>query len=110
MVGTMDLPRRLTNPSGSSFRTFSKAAPSRRRRVAPVLSWVTENFGGSRQGIKEFVVGIEVRPSRRFPKVDTIVRVEAGKLRKRLDQYYENDGASTPVRITMARAVTFREL
>jgi hypothetical protein len=89
----------LQNILGSS--AFATAARSRR-----FLSWVTEKtLAGEADEIKEFTVGVEVfdRADDFDPKVDTIVRVEAGKLRKRLDQYYENEGANAPVRITMTK-------
>jgi len=35
--------------------------------------------------------------------MDTIVRVEAGKLRKRLEEYYADEGAAAPVRIEVPK-------
>ena len=37
------------------------------------------------------------------PRLDSIVRVEAGRLRSRLDEYYNGDGAADEVRIMLPR-------
>jgi TolB-like protein len=37
------------------------------------------------------------------PRLDSIVRVEAGRLRSRLDEYYNGEGAAAPLRITLPR-------
>ena len=60
---------------------------------------VEETLTGRTDAIKELVLGIEVcdRPGDFDPKVDTIVRVEAGKLRKRLEEYYAGQGVAAPV-------------
>ena len=66
---------------------------------------VEQTLAGRTDGIKELVLGIEVfdRPSDFDPKVDTIVRVEAGKLRKRLEEYYADEGGSSPLRIEIPK-------
>ena len=50
-------------------------------------------------------VGIEVfeRDEKYDPRLDSIVRVEAGRLRSRLDEYYNGDGAASPIRISLPR-------
>jgi tetratricopeptide (TPR) repeat protein len=55
--------------------------------------------------IKEVVIATEVygRPSDYDPKVDSIVRVEATRLRSKLESYYETQGAGDPVRITIPK-------
>lgn len=80
---------------------FATAVRSRR-----FLTYIVEEtLAGQTEGIKELVLGVEVfdRRSDFDPKVDTIVRVEAGKLRKRLQEYYENEGATAPVRIEVPK-------
>jgi TolB-like protein len=82
-------------------RPFAAAARSRR-----FLSYVTEKtLAGEHDTIKELVVGIEVfdRPNDFDPRADTIVRVEAGKLRKRLQEYYEHDGAGASLQIEIPK-------
>lgn len=50
-------------------------------------------------------MGMEVfdRDDQYDPRVDSIVRVEAGRLRSRLDEYYHADGAGDEVRIALPR-------
>jgi hypothetical protein len=77
-----ELQRILSSP------TFANAARAR-RFLAYVVEQALEGRGGE---IKESIVAIEVfdKTSDFDPRVDTIVRVEAGKLRKRLQTYYAN--------------------
>jgi Flp pilus assembly protein TadD len=54
--------------------------------------------------LKETVLAVEVfgRPASSFdPKHDTIVRVEARRLRARLSEYYRTDGQDSPIRIEL---------
>lgn len=54
--------------------------------------------------LKESLIAIEVfgRPAASFdPKLDTIVRVEARRLRARLSSYYSTDGRDTAIRIEL---------
>ncbi len=66
-------------------------------------------------GIKEYTLGVEVfdRDAAFDPKTDTIVRVEARRLRRKLDEYYTGPGAQDPVRIeipTPGYAPVFTEI
>src|SRR5450631_3328235 len=82
-------------------RPFVTATRARR-----FLTYIVEQtLAGETGGIKELVLGTEVfdRPADFDPKVDTIVRVEAGKLRKRLEEYYADEGASSALRIEVPR-------
>jgi hypothetical protein len=68
------------------------------------LSYVCEqSFQGHADQIKEYTIGVEaLRRAPDFdPKRDSIVRVEAHRLRKRLDEYYSADGATHRVRIVI---------
>lgn len=60
-------------------------------------------MGGSTNPVKEYVIGIEVfdRDDSYDPRLDPIVRVEARRLRLKLQRYYEQEGASDRVRIEM---------
>jgi len=55
--------------------------------------------------VKETVVGMEVfgRKPGYDPRLDGVVRVEAVKLRSRLKEYYESEGAGDPIRIDLPR-------
>ncbi len=70
--------------------------------LAQVLTYVCERyFEGTAEQIKEYNIAVEAlgRPAVFNQKRDSIVRVEAHRLRKRLREYYESDGAGHSVRI-----------
>ena len=62
---------------------------------------VNETLAGRGEALKGYALGIDVfdKPEDFDPGVDTIVRVQAGKLRDRLDLYYAQEGQADPVRI-----------
>src|SRR3954447_3939281 len=66
---------------------------------------VEETLAGRSNSIKEYNIGVEVyeRPQSYDPKIDAIVRVEAGRLRAKLARYYAAEGAGDPVRIDIPR-------
>ena len=51
--------------------------------------------------LKEYVLAVEVygRKESFDPKESSIVRVEAGRLRSRLKEYYDTEGRDSPLRI-----------
>jgi tetratricopeptide (TPR) repeat protein len=57
------------------------------------------------ENIKEYVIGHEVydRPASYDPRIDSIVRVEAGRLRSKLTDYYLSEGSSDPIRIELPK-------
>src|SRR5271157_6636360 len=72
--------------------------------LAHLLSYLCEKlFAGEARQIKEYSVGVEVfhRGSSFDQDSDSIVRVEANRLRKRLAEYYANDGASHRLHIAI---------
>ena len=69
-----------------------------------LLSYLCEKtFAGESDQIKEYSVGIDVFDRRdSFDQdTDSIVRVQANRLRKRLSEYYTSEGASHPIHITI---------
>ena len=75
-------------------------------RASRFIQFVVETaLAGNSSTLKEYVLGIEVfdRAPTFDPGTDTIVRVEAVKLRKRLDQYYHGPGATDPVVISVPK-------
>jgi TolB-like protein len=86
-------------------------------RLSKLLRYVVEKtLAGQADQLKEYAVGIEVfeRDEKYDPRLDSIVRVEAGRLRTKLDEYYNglstvahgakvDDGAGSPIRITLPR-------
>jgi hypothetical protein len=75
---------------------------NRAPNLAHVLTYVCgQYFEGAAGQIKEYNIAVEAlgRPAGFDQKRDSIVRVEAHRLRKRLREYYEADGAGHTVRI-----------
>jgi serine/threonine-protein kinase len=66
---------------------------------------VAETLAERGKVIKEYTIGVEVygRPADYDPKTDAIVRVEAGRLRTKLQKYYADKGAADPIRIELPR-------
>jgi hypothetical protein len=67
-----------------------------------LLSYICEKrFRGEADEIKEYSIAVDAlgRPSNFDHTTDSIVRVEAHRLRKRLREYYEGDGAGHAVQI-----------
>lgn len=75
-------------------------------RLSRFLSYVVEEtLEGRMDRLKGYTIGLEVfdKPDDFDPQTDTIVRVQARALRRKLDQYYAQDGAQDPVRISIAK-------
>jgi len=75
-------------------------------RASRFLRYIVEAaLAGRRDCLKEYVLGVEVfdRAPSFDPRVDTIVRVEAVKLRGRLAQYYRGPGRKESVIIDMPK-------
>jgi adenylate cyclase len=75
-------------------------------RLSKLLRYVVDKtLSGETAQLKEYSVGIEVfeRDEKYDPRLDSIVRVEAGRLRTRLDEYYNSEGAGSPIRISLPR-------
>jgi TolB-like protein len=55
--------------------------------------------------VKEYTLGVEAfgRPADYDPKIDPIVRVQARRLRTKLDEYYSTEGVGDPIRVTMPK-------
>jgi Malectin domain len=70
--------------------------------LAQLLTYVCGRyFEGEAEQIKEYNIAVDAlgRPPEFNQKKDSIVRVEAHRLRKRLREYYERDGADRPLQI-----------
>src|SRR5260221_3327953 len=66
---------------------------------------VRETLSGRQDGLKEYLLGCQVFGRRQDydPRADGIVRVQATTLRKRLAQYYAEEGVSARVVIELPR-------
>ena len=72
--------------------------------LASFFRYVCERyFEGESDKVKEYSIAVEAlgRPPDFDQKKDSIVRVEAHRLRKRLSDYYDNDGATHAVHIAI---------
>jgi hypothetical protein len=75
---------------------------NRAPNLANLLNYVcSKYFEGAAADIKEYNIAIEAlgRPPEFDQKRDSIVRVEAHRLRKRLREYYEREGAAHEIQI-----------
>ncbi len=66
---------------------------------------VEKSLAGGGAELKEYLLGVEVfdRGQDFDPRLDPIVRVEAGRLRGKLQEYYEGGGQGDPVRIVFRK-------
>ncbi len=84
-------------------------------RLSRMLRFVVERtLAGEGDQLKEYLVGVEVfdRPTDYDPRLDSIVRVEARRLRAKLSEYYETEGAADAVRFRLLKggyAPTFEQ-
>ena len=55
--------------------------------------------------LKEYTIGVEAfgRPEGYDPQQDAYVRVQAGKLRQKLNEYYTGEGSSDPIHIELPK-------
>lgn len=75
---------------------------SRSGRLRAFLEYVVEcQLAGKAGQLKGYTIGVDVfgRPTGFDSGSDPIVRVQAGKLRKLLQEYYADEGANAPLRI-----------
>ena len=87
-------------------RVLTSSTFTSSKRLSRFLRFVVERaLAGDTERLKEYVIGVEVfdRDAAYDPRVDSIVRVEAGRLRAKLREYYESAGAENPVVIGMQR-------
>lgn len=78
----------------------------RSQRPSHFLRFIVESsLAGKEDQIKEYLIGVEVfaRAADYDPKDDPVVRIEAGRLRKKLAEYYGRAGANDPVIIEVPK-------
>ena len=76
----------------------------RTNNLVRLLSFVCDKyFDGAFDEIKEYSIAVQAlgRPENFDPQVDTIVRVTAHALRRRLEDYYRTTGAAHPIHICL---------
>lgn len=75
-------------------------------RASRFLRYVVERaLAGQADALKEYAIGVDVfeRGENYDPRVDSIVRVEAGRLRSRVEEYYTGLGKADPIVIRLRR-------
>jgi TolB-like protein len=75
-------------------------------RLRTFLRYVVERaLAGEGAQLKEYAIGADVfeRDAQYDPRIDSIVRVEAGRLRAKLDEYYSGAGGGDPVIVRIPR-------
>lgn len=90
-------------------KTFQQV--DRLKRFARFI--VEETIAGRGAELKEYVIGVQVfgRPESFDPRTDPIVRVQARRLRARLERYYRDEGIDDEVVVDLPKggyAPTFR--
>jgi Malectin domain len=76
-----------------------------RPRLASLLEYICERyFDGEADGLKEYSIATDVfrRPDSFDQATDSIVRVEVFRLRKRLREFYEGEGAGQLIEVVIA--------
>ena len=84
-----------------SSRSFSGAD----RATGFLRFVVSKTLSGEADQLKEYVLAVEVlgRKPSFDPRTDPIVRVEAGRLRGRLEEYYQTEGSGDGLLITLPK-------
>ncbi len=87
-------------------RILASAAFSRTERLSRFLRVIGDRvLAGEGDQLKEYVVGVEVfdRPASFDPRLDSVVRVQAQRLRARLQAYYEGEGRHDAVIVELPK-------
>jgi hypothetical protein len=87
-------------------RILASSAFASAERGSKFLRFVVETALDGRAGeIKEYVIGVDVlgRSPSSDPKTDPVVRVEAGRLRSRLNSFYQSEGKRDAVLISLPK-------
>jgi len=85
---------------GAVDRIQKSQAMSGCQRLMQLLSFVVDStLKGDAEHLKETTIGVAVfgRTPDYDPKVDTIVRSQAWRLRSKLRKYYTSEGAADPI-------------
>jgi hypothetical protein len=113
------MPAKLEIDVRSPSEQLRRILSSRTFRNTEVLKRLLEYLGrkavaGEGEELKEYIVGVEAfgKNADYDPKVDSVVRVQAGKLRHKLEEYYRTEGREDRVIVELPKgcfALEFRE-
>ncbi len=90
----------------AASRVLSSEAFANSKRLQRFLSYVVQRtVSGAPGELKEYNLALAVfdREASFDPRVDSIVRVEARRLRQQLDAYYQGPGRDDPIVITLPK-------
>jgi hypothetical protein len=97
-------------PDGARQAQLNRILESRALRPSEVLKRLLDYLGrkellGEAEDLKEYTVGVEAfgKSPEYDPKTDSSVRVQAGKLRQKLDEYYRTEGIADPLIIELPK-------
>jgi eukaryotic-like serine/threonine-protein kinase len=96
-------PEQILAQLGQIVKSEMFVGAARQQRLLRHL--VSKRLNGGFGELKEYTLGVEVfdRGDDFDPRLDPIVRVEASRLRSRLQKYYDGPGAVDPIRISLPR-------
>ncbi len=87
-------------------RVLASETFARSERARKLLAYLVEQEqAGQAERLKGFAIAVDVfgKAAEFDPSTDAVVRVQAGRLRELLSQYYAGEGATDPVRINIPR-------
>lgn len=87
-------------------RLLASQTFGRSERARELLRYLVEREqSGEADKLKGFSIAVDVfgKDARFDPSTDAVVRVQAGRLRELLDQYFSSEGADEPFRIVIPR-------
>jgi hypothetical protein len=112
--------REGASPADGRAAQLQRILESRTFHPSEVLRRLLEYLGrkelqAEAEDLKEYTVGVEAfgKPAAYDPKTDSSVRVQAGKLRQKLDEYYRTEGSADPLIVELPKGhfrLVFREL
>ncbi len=102
-----DVARPTDEEIRSALRRVTSQAPfAQSHRLSKFLSYIVEEtLAGRSEKIGGYAVGLDVfeKPEDFDPRIDTNVRVEASRMRRRLGDYYRDAGVEDPVEIIVPK-------
>src|SRR5580704_5937314 len=98
-------PGRRAKEQAALYAVLTSGTFENRVRLANLLKYICERyFAGDTDAIKEYCIATDVfNRSPSFDQAtDSIVRVEVFRLRKKLREFYDGEGADQPIEIVVA--------
>ena len=103
--GTIPQPARLVEEHQALEAVLASPRFRKTPRLVRLLEYICQKyFEGDTDNIKEYSIATDVfhRPETFDQATDSIVRVEAHRLRKKLREFYDGEGADQPIEIVVA--------